>query len=94
MKSSLNSVIVYFKRGVKNGMFMGPARQLCPDLLTIPYDFEGYSQVSHQLYDLVSRCGIFVYTYVGACKIMIQFMLPDFKLYVRCDNSLKYLLEE
>ena len=26
--------------GVKNGMFMGSALKLCPDLQTIPYDFE------------------------------------------------------
>ena len=28
------------KAGVKNGMFMGAALRLCPDLQTIPYDFE------------------------------------------------------
>ncbi|KAL3841317.1 hypothetical protein ACJMK2_019479 [Sinanodonta woodiana] len=40
--------------GVKNGMFMGKARQLCPDLVTIPYDFEGYQVVSKLLYDTVA----------------------------------------
>ncbi len=34
---------------------MGKAKQLCPDLVTIPYDFEGYKQVSQQLYDIVAR---------------------------------------
>ncbi|KAH3821346.1 hypothetical protein DPMN_123109 [Dreissena polymorpha] len=42
------------KAGVKNGMFMGRARQLCPDLVTIPYDFEGYNTVSRVLYDTVA----------------------------------------
>lgn len=39
--------------GVKNGMFMGPAKKLCPDLQTIPYDFDGYQEVSQILYDTV-----------------------------------------
>ncbi|XP_061163999.1 DNA repair protein REV1-like [Saccostrea echinata] len=39
--------------GVRNGMFMGPAKKLCPDLHTIPYDFEGYQEVSKILYDTV-----------------------------------------
>ena len=47
--------IELFKRGVKNGMFLGRARELCPDLVCIPYDFHGYNEVSHQLYDQVSR---------------------------------------
>lgn len=28
------------KSGIKNGMFLGAALKLCPDLKTIPYDFE------------------------------------------------------
>jgi hypothetical protein len=31
-----------FLEGLKNGMFYGAALQLCPDLKTIPYDFDGY----------------------------------------------------
>lgn len=42
------------KAGVKNGMFMGRAKQICPDLVTIPYDFEGYQTVSKALYDTVA----------------------------------------
>ena len=30
------------KAGVKNGMFMGSALRLCPDLQTIPYEFERF----------------------------------------------------
>lgn len=33
-------------KGIKNGMFVGQALKLCPELKTIPYDFEGYRQVS------------------------------------------------
>ncbi|KAL5013110.1 hypothetical protein ScPMuIL_007380 [Solemya velum] len=42
------------KAGVKNGMLMGTARQLCPALQTIPYDFEDYKAVSRVLYDTVA----------------------------------------
>lgn len=41
-------------KGVKNGMFLGPALKLCPDLVPIPYDFPGYEEVSRMLYDTVA----------------------------------------
>ncbi|GBP67439.1 DNA repair protein REV1, partial [Eumeta japonica] len=41
-------------KGIKNGMFMGTAIQLCPDLITIPYDFEGYKEVAYKLYNTVA----------------------------------------
>ena len=34
---------------------MGGAIQLCPDLETIPYDFESYEEVSKTLYDTVAQ---------------------------------------
>lgn len=40
--------------GVRNGMFMGEAKRICPDIVTIPYDFEGYKAVSRVLYDTVA----------------------------------------
>ena len=42
------------RKGVKNGMFLGSALKLCPDLQTIPYDFDGYEEVSRHLYDTVA----------------------------------------
>lgn len=42
------------KAGVKNGMFLGEALKLCPNLKTIQYDFEGYKEVSYVLYDTVA----------------------------------------
>ncbi|XP_035673179.1 DNA repair protein REV1-like [Branchiostoma floridae] len=42
------------KAGVKNGMFMGPALKLCPDLKTIPYDFEGYKEVAQEMYGILA----------------------------------------
>jgi hypothetical protein len=35
-------------------MFLGAALKLCPDLKTIPYDFEGYQEVAKTLYDTVA----------------------------------------
>jgi DNA repair protein REV1 len=42
------------KCGLKNGMFLGTALKLCPNLKTIPYDFEAYKQVSQCLYDTIA----------------------------------------
>lgn len=42
------------KAGMKNGMFLGEALKMCPDLKTIQYDFEGYKEVSYALYDTVA----------------------------------------
>ncbi|XP_057325173.1 DNA repair protein REV1 [Microplitis mediator] len=42
------------KLGIKNGMFLGQALKLCPNLKTIKYDFEGYKEVSYILYNTVA----------------------------------------
>ncbi|KAK2724135.1 DNA repair protein REV1-like isoform X2 [Artemia franciscana] len=42
-------------KGIKNGMFLGQALKLCPELRTIPYDFEGYKDVAFRLYDTVAE---------------------------------------
>lgn len=41
--------------GLKNGMFVGAALKLCPNLRTIPYDFEQYKDVAHKLYNTVAK---------------------------------------
>ncbi|KAF8579478.1 DNA repair protein [Ramaria rubella] len=41
------------KFGVKNGMSLGQARKLCPDLYTIPYEFEQYKRFSLQFYTIL-----------------------------------------
>ncbi|XP_050097584.1 DNA repair protein Rev1 [Anopheles aquasalis] len=43
------------RMGVKNGMFVGAALKLCPELKTIPYDFEGYREVAYRLYDTIAQ---------------------------------------
>ncbi|XP_066599158.1 DNA repair protein Rev1 isoform X2 [Prorops nasuta] len=42
------------KAGLKNGMFLGQALKLCPNLKIIQYDFEAYKEVSYVLYDTVA----------------------------------------
>ena len=34
------------QKGVKKGMFLGDAIIKCPDLIVLPYDFEGFQEVS------------------------------------------------
>jgi DNA repair protein REV1 len=39
--------------GVKKGMYLGRAKELCPDLVVLQYDFEGYEEVSEQVTDIL-----------------------------------------
>ncbi|KAK9446432.1 uncharacterized protein V1518DRAFT_184556 [Limtongia smithiae] len=41
------------ERGVKNGMWMHRAKELCPDLVCCGYDFEAYEEASKHLYDVL-----------------------------------------
>ncbi|VDM32049.1 unnamed protein product [Hydatigera taeniaeformis] len=41
--------------GVTNGMHLGEARKLCPDLRTVPYEFDSFYRVAEDLYKTVSR---------------------------------------
>ncbi|XP_029967469.1 DNA repair protein REV1 [Salarias fasciatus] len=40
--------------GVRNGMFFGKAKQLCPSLQSVPYDFEAYKEVALSLYETLA----------------------------------------
>ncbi|OCT95301.1 DNA repair protein REV1 [Xenopus laevis] len=40
--------------GVKNGMFFGKAKQLCPELQAVPYDFEAYKEVAMTMYKILA----------------------------------------
>ncbi len=42
------------KYGIKNGMLVGTAKRLCPNIKLIEYDFEAYSTCSKDIYELVS----------------------------------------
>ncbi|TFK40634.1 hypothetical protein BDQ12DRAFT_679787 [Crucibulum laeve] len=39
--------------GVRNGMSLHQARKLCPNIITIPYEFESYKQFSLQFYTVL-----------------------------------------
>ncbi|XP_065183744.1 DNA repair protein REV1-like isoform X2 [Sycon ciliatum] len=41
-------------RGVKNGMWLTRAVELCPDLVTVPYDFAAYRVASQSLYQVLT----------------------------------------
>ncbi|XP_041663270.1 DNA repair protein REV1 [Cheilinus undulatus] len=40
--------------GVRNGMFFGKAKQLCPSLQSVPYDFEAYKEVAFTMYETLA----------------------------------------
>ena len=43
------------KYGVKKGMFLHRARQLCPSLIVLPYDYDGYEEVSSLVSDVIHQ---------------------------------------
>lgn len=43
--------------GVKNGMWMKTAQQLCPDLKVLPYDFKAYEDASRAFYEAIMDTG-------------------------------------
>nr|XP_020661263.1 DNA repair protein REV1 isoform X1 [Pogona vitticeps]XP_020661264.1 DNA repair protein REV1 isoform X1 [Pogona vitticeps]XP_020661265.1 DNA repair protein REV1 isoform X1 [Pogona vitticeps]XP_020661266.1 DNA repair protein REV1 isoform X1 [Pogona vitticeps] len=44
--------------GVRNGMFFGQAKRLCPNLQAVPYDFQAYKEVAKTMYETLAS-----YTY-------------------------------
>lgn len=45
------------KFGVKNGMWMKRAQELCPEIKILPYDFPGYEAASRLFYDSILSTG-------------------------------------
>ncbi|KAK1092457.1 deoxycytidyl transferase [Friedmanniomyces endolithicus] len=43
--------------GVKNGMWMRRAQELCPEIKILPYDFPGYEEASRKFYDAIMATG-------------------------------------
>lgn len=66
-------------KGISNGMFMGAALRLYPELQTLTYDFEGYKEVAHTLYNTIAQ-----YT------LDIEAVSCD-EMYVDCTDLLKKL---
>lgn len=40
--------------GIKNGMFFGQAKKLCPNLQAVPYDFQAYKKVAQTMYETLA----------------------------------------
>lgn len=40
-------------KGVRNGMWVKRAKQLCPELLVMPYEFDKYAATAEAMYQLV-----------------------------------------
>lgn len=56
--SSITSTVFCFlsrQVGIKNGMFFGHAKQLCPNLQAVPYDFHAYKEVARTMYETLAR---------------------------------------
>jgi DNA repair protein REV1 len=45
------------KFGIKNGMWMKRAQELCPELKILPYDFPAYEETSRAFYDAILATG-------------------------------------
>jgi DNA repair protein REV1 len=43
------------KYGITKGMYLGRAKELCPELVVLYYDFEGYEEVSEQVAEILQR---------------------------------------
>ncbi|MGH0122133.1 UNVERIFIED_CONTAM: hypothetical protein FKN15_060557 [Acipenser sinensis] len=56
--NGLRITVQYFSRNIRNGMFFGQAKQLCPNLQSVPYDFHSYKEVALTLYETLAS-----YTY-------------------------------
>lgn len=41
--------------GIKNGMFFGQAKKLCPNLQAVSYDFNAYKEVAQTVYEILAR---------------------------------------
>ena len=50
----VNHVISHRQAGVRNGMFFGKAKQLCPSLQAVPYDFEAFKDVALTMYETLA----------------------------------------
>ena len=43
------------KYGIQKGMYLSQAKALCPSLIVLPYDYEGYEEVSDIVSDILDR---------------------------------------
>uniref|UniRef100_A0A803YE96 DNA repair protein REV1 n=1 Tax=Meleagris gallopavo TaxID=9103 RepID=A0A803YE96_MELGA len=76
--------------GIKNGMFFGQAKKLCPNLQAVSYDFNAYKEVAQTVYEiliikltLICHCLMALLDLVFAFHITLQLLQNHF-----CSNIL------
>lgn len=60
------------EHGVTNGMWVARAKQVCPALICIPYDFEEYTVCSDHLYDTLLELRPFYITAVSVDEALVD----------------------
>ena len=58
--------------GVKNGMWMGRALELCSDIVCLPYDFPAYEEASTEFYSVVLGLGADVVQSVSVDEVLVD----------------------
>lgn len=75
------------KFGVRNGMWSGKAKQLCPALIQLDYDFDAYERYSASFYDYLISGGIFDHIF----PVLIDEVLLDATTF--CAESGTFLVD-
>ncbi|QBM88206.1 Nucleotidyltransferase/DNA polymerase involved in DNA repair [Metschnikowia aff. pulcherrima] len=68
--------------GVSNGMWLGRALEMCPDLKVVDYDFEAYEKFSHEFYSYLVLQKIFDSIF----PVLIDEVLVDASSHCHSDN--------
>jgi len=58
--------------GIRNGMFFGQAKQLCPNLQAVPYDFHAYKEVARIMYETLARYSQHVVTSMSLPLLLLS----------------------
>ncbi|RPB20129.1 DNA repair protein [Terfezia boudieri ATCC MYA-4762] len=58
--------------GVNNGMWMGRALELCPDIVCLPYDFPAYEEASKVFYSVVLGLGVNAVQSVSVDEVLVD----------------------
>lgn len=61
--------------GIKSGMSLGKARELCPEIQTIPFEFDKYKQISHKFYAILQKYSETLQA-VSIDEALIEVVLP------------------
>lgn len=69
------------RKGLRNGMWLGGALEICPDLIVLDYDFIVYEKISNAFYNYLVTKGVFDVIF----PVLIDEVLVDATSY--CQNS-------